>query len=397
MIDADRLMADLDALRMIGQQGTGVVRPAFSDTDIMARQWLVERMADAGLETHVDHAGNVFGLPAADEPCLLIGSHTDTQPEGGWLDGAYGAVVGLEIARASLECGGPPIACVSFQDEESRFSMLTGSRVWAGQMTLADADRGTDTDGRTFASARANRGSLPAASEVACERFRAFLEIHIEQGPILHRSGERIGVVENFVGVHGMMIRLTGEQNHAGTTPMNSRRDAVRGFVQVVQELNARLAAVATPDTVWTVGHVSAHPNAMSIVPGRVDFHVQWRDPQDARLQLMRRIINETVQQMAERLELGWEIVGTSAIDPIPSDPRLVDALVHVTDARIPGLWRRMSSGALHDATSLAGRMPVGMLFVPSIDGISHNFREDTDREDLILGAEILAAAACRI
>jgi len=390
-------MGDLDTLRTIGQQGAGVVRPAFSDADVMARQWLLQRMIEAGLETHVDHAGNVFGIPACDEPSLLIGSHTDTQPDGGWLDGAYGVIVGLEIARASLECGGPPIACVSFQDEESRFSMLTGSRIWAGELSLADADKSTDTVGQTFANARANRGSLPAASEVPCEKFRAFLEIHIEQGPILHRSSERIGVVENFVGVHGMMVRLVGEQNHAGTTPMSSRRDALQGFVQVVRELNTRLPAVVTPTSVWTIGHVSVYPNAMSIVPGQIDFHVQWRDPEETRLQRMGQVVAQAIRKVAERLELDWQALETSAIAPTPSDARLTEVLAKAANARVPGRWRRMSSGALHDATSLSGRMPIGMLFVPSIDGISHNSRENTNREDLILGAEILAMAASRI
>jgi N-carbamoyl-L-amino-acid hydrolase len=396
-INAERLMADLDTLRTIGQQGTGVVRPAYSQTDLAARKWLADRMAEAGLEVHVDAVGNVFGLPPGNEACLLIGSHSDTQPEGGWLDGAYGVITGLEIARASLECGGPPIACVSFQDEEGRFSTLTGSRIWAGHLPLDKADRLVDTAGVTLAEARGKRGDLPAVSEVALDRFRAFLEIHIEQGPVLHRSGERIGVVENIVGIRGQMMSFIGEQNHAGTTPMKLRRDAFQGLVQFANLLNARFEEIVTPATVWTIGHVTVHPNASSIVPGRVDFSMQWRDTDDDRLNRMRDIVNETAKKVAEGRGLQWEIAGYSAIEPTKSDPQLVEALATAAERLAPGSWRRMPSGALHDAANLSSRMPMAMLFVPSINGISHSFEEDTDRADLILGAEVLAEAASRL
>lgn len=396
-INTERLMADLDTLRTIGQHGTGVVRPAYSETDLAARKWLVDRMEDAGLQVHVDAVGNVFGIPPVNEPCLLVGSHSDTQPEGGWLDGAYGVIAGLEIARASLECGGPPIACVSFQDEEGRFSTLTGSRVWAGQLTLSEADARVDTSGISFAEARENRGELPPPSEVSPDRFKAFLEMHIEQGPMLHQSGERIGVVENIVGIRGMMMRFTGEQNHAGTTPMHLRRDAVQGLARFATELNARFADVVTPATVWTIGHVSVHPNATSIVPGRVDFSVQWRDAEDARLDRMRDIIDATAAEIATACGLEWEVTASSAIEPTRSDAGLVDALAQAAQAKAPGLWRRMPSGALHDAANLSASMPMAMLFVPSINGISHSFDEDTDRADLVLGAEVLAEAASRI
>lgn len=393
-IDPERLLADLDRLRTFGQCGTGVVRPAYADAELAARSWLAERIREAGLDVAVDPVGNLFGLPPGDDASILIGSHSDSQPEGGWLDGAYGVIAGLEVARASLESGGPRIAVVSFQDEEGRFTTLTGSSVWAGQLTLAEAQRLTDDEGITLAEACRQPEGLPAPAEIAPERFHAFLEIHIEQGPVLDTSGERIGVVENIVGIRSERLRFTGEQNHAGTTPMHLRRDPVQGLVRYVSELNARFADIVTPATVWTVGHVAVHPNAPSIVPGQVDCTVQWRDADSARLDRMTEIVRETASEIASAMGLELERSGYATIAPTHCDPALVERMAEAAEAVAPGTWRRMPSGALHDAANASYRMPMAMLFVPSKRGISHSFEEDTDRADLVLGVEVLAKAA---
>ena len=390
-INTQRMLADLDMLRSIGAVKTGVVRPAYSEADRLARIWLAARMEEAGLEVSVDALGNVFGLPPGNEKCILVGSHSDTQPEGGWLDGAYGVIVGLEIARASLEQGGPPVACVSFQDEEGRFSTLTGSRVWAGLMSLEEADECRDGTGMRLGQARLERTGLPKAREVPTGRFSAFLEIHIEQGPVLDTTGGRIGVVENIVGIRTEKMSFVGEQNHAGTTPMHLRRDAFQGLNRFVSTVNDRLAEVATPVTVWTVGQVDLHPNANSIVPGRADFTFQWRDADDARLDRMTEIIYATARETAGNLGLEWQNFGCDLIAPTHSNAALVEAMAKAAEQLAPGLWRRMPSGALHDAANVSSILPMAMLFVPSKGGISHNFAEDTDRADLALGAEVLA------
>lgn len=396
-IDPDRLLADLDTLRTFGQCETGVVRPAYSDAELAARKWLAGRMTEAGLEVAVDPIGNLFGLPDTDRPCLLVGSHSDSQPEGGWLDGAYGVIAGLEVARASKESGGPPVAVVSFQDEEGRFNTLAGSSVWAGQMSVAEARTLTDDTGLSLGEACRQPEGFPAPAEVSPERFRAFLEIHIEQGPVLDTSGEKIGVVENIVGIRSERLRFTGQQNHAGTTPMHLRRDAVQGFVRYAERLNARFAEVVTPATVWTIGHVAVHPNASSIVPGRIDFTVQWRDAELKRLDAMTEIVRRTGEEVAAEMGLELERSGYATIPPSACDPGLLDILAEAAEATAPGLWRRMPSGALHDAANAAQRMPMAMLFVPSKGGISHSFEEDTDRADLVLGAQALAHAAARV
>lgn len=386
-------MSDLDTMRSFGACGTGVVRPAFSEIDIASRKWLVEAMEQAGLDVHVDEIGNVFGLPPGDEPCFLVGSHSDTQPEGGWLDGVYGVVVGLEIARASLESGGPRIACVSFQDEEGRFTPLTGSRVWSGWLSLDAADALSDNLGITLAEARLKRGSLPPVSRVAPDRFTGFLEIHIEQGPVLDTAGERIGVVESIVGIRSQRLSFIGEQNHAGTTPMVMRRDAFQALVEFTSEINRRFERMVNPTTVWTIGQVGLHPNATSIVPGRADFWVQWRDGDDTLLDRMREVIDATAAEVTHKRGLSWKNSDYSQIAATRSDPALVQALADAAAELAPGAWRHMASGALHDAANASTCMPMAMLFVPSIGGLSHCFAEDTRREDLALGADVLALA----
>ena len=396
-IDTQRMLSDLDELRAIGAVETGVVRPAYSEADRLGRAWLVRRMQAAGLDVSVDAVGNVFGLPPGNEKCILVGSHSDTQPEGGWLDGAYGVIVGLEIARASLEQGGPPVACVSFQDEEGRFSTLTGSRVWAGLMSIEEADECVDATGLRLGQARLERSGLPEAVEVSASRFRAFLEIHIEQGPVLDMAGERIGVVENIVGIRTERMSFRGEQNHAGTTPMHLRRDAFQGLCRFVSAINAKLADAVTPASVWTVGHVDLHPNANSIVPGLADFTIQWRDADEARLDRMKEIIYAAARETAEHLGLEWRHFGCDMIAPTRSDAALVEALASAAERQAPGRWRRMPSGALHDAANVSSTMPMAMLFVPSKGGISHNFAEDTERADLALGAKVLCETVANL
>jgi N-carbamoyl-L-amino-acid hydrolase len=396
-VQSVRMMADLDKMRSFGASGNGVVRQAFSDVDVQSRKWLADRMADAGLEVHVDAVGNVFGLPPGDGPCLLLGSHSDTQPEGGWLDGVYGVIVALEIARASIEAGGPRIACVSFQDEEGRFTTLTGSRIWTGDLSLAEADELKDYTGQTFAQARAKRGDLPEISEVSPSLFSGFVEMHIEQGPVLDQAGEKIGVVENIVGIRGEKITFIGEQNHAGTTPMANRKDAFQALVKFTAALNAAFEGIVSEASVWTIGHVTLHPNATSIVPGKAECFVQWRDPSDELLDLMRTVVESTAQNVATATGLELIMSDRTQILATQSDLGFVEALSEAAEIYAPGKWRKMASGALHDAANVSKLMPMAMIFVPSINGISHDFAEDTDRADLELGLEVLGEAVARI
>ena len=393
--DPDRFLADLHALRRFGAEGKGVVRPAYSEPDIAARQWLADRMEEAGLTPHVDPVGNLFGL--AEGPGLLLGSHSDSQPEGGWLDGALGVIAALEVARAAREAGGPAVSVVSFQDEEGRFGVTTGSNVWAGGLSLAEADRLSDSEGVSFTEARAAMAGMVTGDFIAPDRFTGFIEMHIEQGPVLDDAGEAVGVVSNIVGICDMRITFEGQHNHAGTTPMAVRRDAFQGLCAFSQRLNARLANVVTPQTVWTIGHVSLYPNASSIVPGRATFSMQWRDGEAERLAAMEEIIRDTAQAVAGERGLTLSYGPMLGLEPVQMDARLQEALAEAAEARAPGRWRRMQSGALHDATNVSAHLPAAMLFVPSINGISHNFDEDTAEADLVAGLKVLADAVARL
>ena len=389
-INAERFLASLHALREFGRSGTGVVRPAYSEADVAARKWLCAEFENAGLEVQVDAMGNLFGL--ADGPSILLGSHSDSQPEGGWLDGALGVMAALEVARCAKEQGGPPVSVVSFQDEEGRFGVTTGSAVWAGSVPMGEADALSDHAGVALKDARKAMADM-VTGDVSPERFTGFIELHIEQGPTLDTSGEQIGVVSDIVGIRDMRITLKGQQNHAGTTPMHLRRDAFQGLSAFNTKIAERFRNVVTPQTVWTIGHVSLHPNASSIVPGRATFSMQWRDGDAARLGRMERIIRTTAAEVATEFGLEVSFGPLLGLEPVKMDLTLRSALEAGAEAVAPGKWRVMPSGALHDATNVAAKMPVAMLFVPSIGGISHDFAEDTAEADLVAGCQVLARA----
>jgi len=395
-LNPQRFLESLHHLRSFGASGVGkgVVRPAFSAPDIDARAWLADQLRACGLEVHVDPAGSVFGL--AEGQSLLLGSHTDSQPEGGWLDGALGVMAALEIARARFEDGLTPVSVVSFQDEEGRFGVTTGSAIWSGTLDLAGADALTDQSGVTFAQARALMGGK-REEFVDPSRFTSFIEMHIEQGPVMDGTTDVVGIVTDIVGIRDMNITLEGQQNHAGTTPMALRRDAFQALSGFNAMLNDRLRNVVTRQSVWTIGHVSLHPNASSIVPGKVTFSMQWRDGDLDRLARMEMVIRETVNDIAETYGMELSYGPLLGLEPVAMDLQLRAALEASADECAQGQWRKMPSGALHDATNVSALMPAAMLFVPSINGISHAFEEDTDEADLVAGLRVLAGAVARL
>lgn len=391
-VNTDRFLRDLHDLRGFGASGVGkgVVRPAYSEADIAAREWLAGRMREAGLEVRFDPVGSLWGLAAGKS--LLVGSHSDSQPEGGWLDGALGVVMGLELARAAREAGGPPVSVVSFQDEEGRFGVTTGSAIWSGARPLEHADTLTDDDGVTFADARARMAHL-AGDFVDPGRFSGFVECHIEQGPWLEEAGEAIGAVTRIVGIRDMRVTMEGEQNHAGTTPMHRRRDAFQALSDFNTALNDRLRNVVTPQSVWTIGHVSLSPGAHSIVPGKVVFSMQWRDDDAARLKKMEAVIRDTAAEVSEARGMHLTYSEMLGLEPVEMDGDMRAAVTRAAQRVAPDRWREMPSGALHDATNVAALMPAALMFVPSIGGISHAFAEDTAEADLVCGLRVLAEA----
>jgi N-carbamoyl-L-amino-acid hydrolase len=396
-INPSRLMADLQTLRGFGRMGNAVVRQAFTAVDIEARRWLAEKMSEATLRPVWDEVGNVFALPRGDEPTILIGSHSDTQREGGWLDGAYGVICGLEIARAAQEAGRGGVACVAFADEEGAFAPMLGSRYWTGELSLQAVRACSDSQGRQLADVLAGIPEIARADRVPYERFRAFIEPHVEQGPVLDGSGDNVAVVSAIAGVRQLELSFTGEQNHAGATPMEGRRDALHEFLQYASALCKAFTARASEAAVWTFGELGIHPNSPSIIPGRVRAVLQVRDVTTAGLDAL---MGEALQ-LAERLRgvRGVDIEARQVLSVAPTKmaPDLSGELAMAAAEHSPRKWRRMPSGALHDAAIISSKLPTAMVFAPSLGGRTHPFDEDTRPEHLVLGCSVVAAAVSRL
>jgi N-carbamoyl-L-amino-acid hydrolase len=392
-IDGDRLLGDLHALRKIGEYKTGVHRPTYSSEDVQSRQWLAARMSEAGLEPEIDGIGNVIGRTRGGGQKLLLGSHVETQPHAGWLDGALGVIYGLEVARAL----GGGIDVAAWADEEGHYGSFIGSRSFCGLLSEAEMDRCRNRDGIALREALAHAGfaGRPRASADPA-RYRGYLEAHIEQGAELEDSGKRIGIVTAIVGSHRFRIIFEGAQNHAGTTRMAIRKDAGVALVKLAVAIDERFPQVAGPRAVWTTGRITLDPGAPSIVPGRAEMLFQFRDTDPA---MLARLDNELEKLVAEAAQgpCRVSIAERGESTPQAMDSGFQDALERAAERYAPGLHVRMPSGAGHDAQILAERMKSAMLFVPSIGGISHHYDEDTKSEDIVLGCQVFAEAAADI
>jgi hydantoinase/carbamoylase family amidase len=386
------LAADLEAAALIGADDGGVSRFAWTPELAEANAWLMARLEELGLEAELDAAGNVIGRWSAGEgAAVLVGSHLDTVPRGGRYDGALGVLAALDAVRTLRAAGVEPtrpLWVVSFNDEEgSRFQTgMLGSRVFCGELDLEDWRR------RGVADAMAGAGfdfdRLPKARGV--DGVAAYLELHIEQGPVLEEGGEDIGIVTAVTGLLGFRIRFLGAANHAGTTPMESRRDALAGAARVVLAL--REEARAREGMTANVGKLLVEPGGFNVVPGLAEFTVDVRSPTPEGFELAETFVRETVKQVAAEEELGVELAVTHRKPPIALDQRLQDALVSAAETE-GASYRFMPSGAGHDAMVLAHHVPAAMLFVPSRGGISHSPDEYTPPGQCELGARVLARA----
>jgi beta-ureidopropionase / N-carbamoyl-L-amino-acid hydrolase len=401
-IKPERLLNDLKRLRCFGAQGTGVVRLALSPIDMESRRWLVERMSEAGLNSTIDGVGTVFGRSRKSGPALLIGSHTDTQPTGGWLDGAMGVIFGLEIARALAECEETshlPVDVASWIDEEGTFAGYLGSRSFVGEPVEDAIHSAKNREGLRLADALITAG-IAGRPRASFEKARhvAYLEPHIEQGGRLEASGKVIGVVTTIVGIRELRVRFSGQRNHAGTTPMSIRRDAGAALMAFAARLDCEFRKVADPNTVWTVGRIDLDPGSLSVVPGKADMYLQFRDANPKRLQTMEAKLAELVRaaDAAGPVRVNLEIFD-EAVEPVTMDEGLQEHIARAAEAVAPGQWIRMPSGAGHDAQVIASRMPSCMLFVPSIGGVSHDFIEDTAEQHIAIGCQVAATAAASI
>jgi N-carbamoyl-L-amino-acid hydrolase len=397
-IDPDRLLGDLYELRKIGAYKTGVHRPTLSPDDVASRQWLAERMQRAGLDPVIDGIANVLGFSRAPGRKMLAGSHVETQNHAGWLDGALGVIYALEAARAFAEdpaCAGFGIDVAAFSDEEGHFGNFMGSRSFVGVLTEQDVDNARDrTNGTPMREALAKAGYAGRPRlEIDPARYAGYFEAHIEQGDTLESTGLRIGVVTAIVAIRQHRIRVTGEQNHAGTASMARRRDAGLALVRLLAAIDRRFPEVAGERGVWTTGRIVLQPGDPSIVPGGAEALFPFRDTDPAVLDRMHAALADLIAQANRDGRCAIELVSLSASTPAVMDERFQAALDKAAERHAPGKHTRMPSGAGHDAQYLARKVPAAMLFVPSIGGISHHWAEDTSDEDIVLGCKVFADA----
>ncbi len=396
-INAERLLHRLDTLRGFGATGSGVVRPSLSDVDIKSRHWLIDQFSEIGMSASIDGVGTLLARSPNPGAGVLIGSHTDTQPTGGWLDGALGVIYGLEIADTLLADSSTAklsVDVASWIDEEGTYFGCLGSKSFCSRIGQPQIDAARSADGTLLRDALARHG-LDDRPRFEHQQFqhRAYIEAHIEQGPWLESTGNRIGVVTDIVGSRNIPIQFEGQQNHAGTTPMPLRRDALRALFDFAARVNREFPDKTGPRTVWTIGRLEVEPNAPSIIPGSATMHLQFRDPDETMLDALQALVLDWVEQANTN---GITVTARPRPDQSVGVAMDETIMAHLTEAamqRAPDKWQKMPSGAIHDAQVLASRMPAAMLFIPSIDGISHAFEEDTRRDDIVLGCEVMADA----
>lgn len=401
-INGERLLADLRRIADFGRYETGVHRPHLSPQDVESRHWLAGRMKEAGLEPVIDGVGTVLGRSPKTGPRILIGSHTDTQPRGGWLDGVMGVIYGLEVARALAEDPETrhlAVDVASWADEEGHWGGMIGSKSFIGRVTEEDIDKSRHRDDGTRLRDALKSAGLDEAPRLQLEegRYRGYLEAHIEQGGILEATGKRIGIVTAIVGIYQYRLAFVGIQNHAGTTPMPIRKDAGAAMMRLYNDVMDKFPALAGPRSVWTVGKLSVEPGAPAIIPGKAEMILQFRDADGAILQKFEQALVAIVAVHNRRGPCSVECVNLSRTMPTVMDERFLDAIEESAEASAPGKHVRMPSGAGHDAQILGLKLPAAMMFVPSIGGISHHFTENTDDDDIVLGCQVFADSAAKI
>ena len=396
-VNFERLQRDIEALSVIGRkEDHGLYRMAFTEADMEGRRWFAERVAEAELDLYVDGAANMHARLNWDgkRPSVMTGSHLDTVPGAGHLDGALGVLVGLECLRSFKELGVAlqyPLEAVAFTDEEGRFGGMVGSQAICGMLTPERIHTARDLEDVTLSEAMAAQG-LNAMDALRAQRspdsIHAFVELHIEQGPVLDRQGVKIGVVEGIVGLFKWNVRLIGLANHAGTTPMDMRRDAFQGLAELSGQIPRILEEDGGTRSVATIGRVELFPGAANVVPGKAEFSLEVRDTDRATLDRLAAAFRRALSAIARRRDLMFEFEVLSELEPVKCDPLVMNAIAESARA-LDTTQLQMPSGAAHDTQMMARLTRAGMIFVPSKEGRSHSPAEWTAWEDIEIGANV--------
>jgi len=400
-VDGDRLMRRLFTLAKIGDTGDGGARRlALSDEDRAGRDLLCSWIRDLGLELHIDPIGNIVGVLPGTEPgpAVILGSHIDTVATGGKYDGALGVMAGLEVLNVLKDAGVTPkrtMAVIAFTGEEgARFAPdLLGSCVWTGDMTVEEAYASTDVDGKT-AGAEVRRIGYAGSAAPGFLKAHAYLELHIEQGPVLHAEGGGLGAVTGVQAITWLEAIVEGEPNHAGTTPMAYRRDATYAAARLAVE--ARETTRTIPGQVANVGCFTAEPGNVNVVAKRVRMTIDLRNPDDARAAQAEARVRALAADLERTERVKITFTDLARFPSVAFDEGLVATIETAARALGHGV-RRMPSGAGHDAQMMASVAPTAMIFVPTRDGKSHTPEEHAEPHDIAAGANVLLAAALTV
>ncbi len=397
-VNLDRLKENVIALSNIGRDELGgIYRIAFSKEDYEARKWLLNKLNEIGLEADFDGALNVIGKfnSSSANPSVVIGSHIDTVPNAGALDGALGVLIGLECLQRMKESDIEtdfPIELVAFSDEEGRFGGMFGSRSYSGMMTPGYLEEAADLDGIKLKDALQELGHDPFKALDAArhsEGIKYFLEVHIEQGPVLDEKQCPIGIVSDITGLFKWQITLTGTSNHAGTAPMQLRNDAFMGLADFAHEIPRIIEENGSEYSRMTVGKVSLLPGSPNTVPGQAVFSLDVRDTSSKVLRELQDASRKALSAIARRAKLKFDFEELSWIVPVACDKELIGTFEKVAN-QLGYNYMMLPSGAAHDSQMVASIAQVGMLFVPSKGGVSHSPHEWTDWLDIEKGANVL-------
>lgn len=402
-VNIDRIRQHIEALaRFTTTPGAGSTRLSYTPEYRQACDYIAAQGRRLGLTVRYDAIGNLRARldgrdPAA--PAVMVGSHLDTVIHGGDFDGILGVVSGLEVVETLLEQGSQPlhpIEVINFVEEEGTTFRcpLAGSKAITGYLGVTELQALKNEAGQSLYEAARAFGVDPdrlAADRLEPGSVKAMLELHIEQGAVLEAEHLPVGIVEHIAGSESHRVRLQGRANHAGTTPMHLRYDALAGAAEMILAVERIAGEPDRPHTVATVGRIQCVPNAANVIPGRVEFSIDVRDVDEACITAAAASISEAVQAIAARRQLGCETELTGKSSPQPLARNLIEQLAALAgQLDIP--YRRMPSGALHDAAMMTRVTDVAMIFVPSIDGRSHTPRERTDYADIAYGANLLLA-----
>ncbi|MDF1826433.1 MAG: Zn-dependent hydrolase [Verrucomicrobiales bacterium] len=405
-VDIERIKKDILDLAKIGyeERDRGIYRQAFSDRDMEAKHWLLHRIEECDLTTGTDGAANISGILEGkeDSPRVFVGSHIDTVPCAGMFDGTLGVVVGLECLRVLRASGlslEKTIELIAFSDEEGRFGGTFGSEAFTGLLTLEKLRSASDLSGIPLQEAMLEHGLDPMKALDARrlpDEIDSYLELHIEQGPVLDEQHLQVGIVESITGLQSWSLRFDGEANHAGTTPMDYRKDAFMGLADFAHEVPRILEENGGENSRATIGNAEILPGAPNSVPGAVEFSLDFRDPSTETLEQLSHAFQKAIAAISRRRGLKFEIHLQGEILPVESDERLTGILKEEAE-RLNLRHMTMLSGAAHDA-QLVGRIaPMAMIFVPSRKGLSHSPDEWTPWEDIEAGANLMLAALCKL